>query len=316
MRRVVRLLFLGLVAVGVVVGIRLIPIPQVNLSTWTIPSTFPQFTSAQIFFGLLWVLLALLLLASFFAVLRRYVIILPQGNEAVVERLGRYQRTLKPGLNFVIPFVDKVTVAFVREQLLDIEPQDTITKDHVALTVSAILSWKILNVERAYYAVENVEQSLMSLVLTTLRSEIGFMDLRETISSRNKIGQVLLKELDQPTATWGVELIRVEVEKITLPPTLEKALENELAAESERRASISKADGTVESIRRIAKVLKEDKEQAATILQHILAQRYLDACERIGEGDNSRVLFMNPKVLTESVLELLNSEPIKSKDED
>jgi len=255
-------------------------------------------------------------LASFFAILRRYVIILPQGNETIVERLGRYQRTLKPGLNFVIPFVDKVTVASVREQLLDIEPQSAITRDHVRLTASAALSWKILNVATAYYTIENLEEALRNLVLTSLRSEIGHMDLRATLSSRSKINQALLSEVDLATEPWGIKVVRVEVQEICLSHTLEESLENERAAENERRAAISKADGTVESIRRISKVLKEDKEQAAAILQYMFAQRYLDACEKIGQGDNSRVLFMDPKVLTESVLELLNSEPIKPKDED
>ncbi|MCY7392923.1 MAG: paraslipin, partial [Leptolyngbyaceae cyanobacterium CAN_BIN12] len=127
--------------------------------------------------------------------------IINQGYEGIVERLGKYQRTLKPGLNFVVPFLDTVLVDNTREQLLDIEPQSVITKDQVTIIVDAILSWKILNVEKANYTVENVEKSLKSLVLTTLRSEIGHMDLREMISSRNKIGQVLLKELDQATAT-------------------------------------------------------------------------------------------------------------------
>lgn len=234
--------------------------------------------------------------------------IINQGYEGIVERLGRYQRTLQPGLNFVVPFLDTVLVESTREQLLDIEPQSVITKDPVTIIVDAIISWKILDVEKACYAVENVEESLKSLVLTRLRSEIGHMDLRETISSRNKIGQVLLKELDQPTAEWGVKVIRVEVEKITLPDTLEKSLENEQAAESERRAEISKADGTVDSIRRIAKALKDDKDQASEILKYLLAKQYVEANYELGKSTNSKVIFMHPKELNEALSGLMEGE--------
>jgi regulator of protease activity HflC (stomatin/prohibitin superfamily) len=237
--------------------------------------------------------------------------IINQGYEGIVERLGRYQRTLKPGLNFVVPFLDTVLVESTREQLLDVEPQSVITKDQVTIIVDAILSWQILNVEKSYYAVENVEESLKSLVLTTLRSEIGHMDLRETISSRNKISQVLLKELDQPTATWGVKVIRVEVQEIKLPATLEKSLENEQAAESERRAAISKADGTVDSIRRIAKALKEDKEQASAILKYMLAQQYVQTNYELGKSDNSKIIFMHPKELSEAISGLMENDVVE-----
>ncbi len=234
--------------------------------------------------------------------------IINQGYEGIVERLGRYQRTLKPGLNFVVPFLDTVLVESTREHLLDIDPQSVITKDQVTIIVDAILSWRILDVKAAYYSVENVEESLKSLVLTTLRSEIGHMDLRETISSRNKIGQVLLKELDKPTSTWGVEVIRVEVQEIKLPSTLEKSLENEQAAESERRAAISKADGTVDSIRRIAKALKEDKDQASEILKYLLAQQYVATNYELGKSNNSKIIFMHPKELNEAIGGLIDSE--------
>ena len=234
--------------------------------------------------------------------------IINQGYEGIVERLGRYQRTLKPGLNFVVPFLDTVLVESTREHLLDVDPQSVITKDQVTIIVDAILSWRILDVKAAYYSVENVEESLKSLVLTTLRSEIGHMDLRETISSRNKIGQVLLKELDKPTSTWGVEVIRVEVQEIKLPATLEKSLENEQAAESERRAAISKADGTVDSIRRIAKALKEDKDQTSEILKYLLAQQYVATNYELGKSNNSKIIFMHPKELNEAIGGLIDSE--------
>lgn len=237
--------------------------------------------------------------------------IINQGYEGIVERLGRYQRTLKPGLNFVVPFLDTVLEVSTLETLLDIKKQSVITKDPVTITVDAIISWKILDVQKAIYAVEDVKESLKSLVLTTIRSEIGQMDLREMISSHNRIGQVLLKVLDQPTAEWGVKVIRVEIEEIILPDALKKSQENELAAESERRAAISKADGTVDSIRRIAKALKEDKDQTSEILKYLLAQQYVATNYELGKSNNSKIIFMHPKELNEAIAGLIDSEVVE-----
>lgn len=234
--------------------------------------------------------------------------VINQGYEGLVERLGRYERTLKPGLNFVVPLLDTVLVETTREQLLDIEPQSAITRDNVTITVTAVLYWKILDVEKAYYAIENLEDALRSLVLTTLRSEIGQMDLRETVSSRNKINQALLKELDHATEPWGVKVIRVEVQEIKLSATLEKSLETERAAESERRAQISKTEGMVESIRRISKALKEDKENTPPILRYLLAQQYVEANSEISKSNNSKVVFMDPSKLNEAITDLLGQE--------
>jgi regulator of protease activity HflC (stomatin/prohibitin superfamily) len=231
--------------------------------------------------------------------------VINQGYEGLVERLGRYERTLKPGLNFVVPLLDTVLVETTREQLLDIEPQSAITRDNVTITVTAVLYWKILDVQKAYYAIENLEDALRSLVLTTLRSEIGQMDLRETVSSRNKINQALLKELDHATEPWGVKVIRVEVQEIKLSATLEKSLETERAAESERRAQISKTEGMVESIRRISKAIKEDKENTPPILRYLLAQQYVESNTEISKSDNSKIVFMDPKNLTEAISDLI-----------
>lgn len=238
--------------------------------------------------------------------------VINQGYEGLVERLGRYQRSLKPGLNFVVPLLDTVLVETTREQLLDIEPQSAITRDNVTITVNAVVFWKILNVEKAYYEIENLEEALKNLALTTLRSEIGQMDLRETVSSRNKINQALLKELDNATEPWGVKVIRVEVQEIKLSPTLEKSLETERAAESERRAQISKTEGMVESIRRISKALKEDKEHTAQILRYLLAQQYVESNYELGKSDNSKILFMNPQNLTEAISDMIGTEDLPS----
>lgn len=230
-----------------------------------------------------------------------------QGDEALVERFGQYKRTLKPGLNFVIPVIDTVIEQTTREQLLDIEPQTAITRDNVTLQVDAVMYWKILDVQKAYYAIVDLEEALKNLVITTLRSEIGALELRETVSSRNKINQRLLHELDEATESWGVKVIRVEVQDIKLSDALRDALEEERAAESRRKAAISEADGMVESIKRISNAIKEQPKYD-TVLRYLITQKYIDGNVKLSESKNAKVIFMDPGTLTEAVSDLLNPE--------
>lgn len=239
--------------------------------------------------------------------------IINEGNMALVERLGQYNRALKPGLHHVIPVLESVLIETTREQILDIEPKSTITRDNVSLTVDAVMYWKILDIRKAYYTVENLEEALRNLVITTLRSEIGRMDLRETVSSRNKINQALLHQLDEATETWGVKVMRVEVEEITPSKTMLEALELERAAESKRKAAISETEGTVESIQRISKALQQPNAQS--VMQYLLAQRYVDANYKLGESPNSKIIFMDPKSLTETIGDMISSEGV-GKDSD
>ena len=234
--------------------------------------------------------------------------IINEGNMALVERLGQYNRALKPGLHHVIPVIESVLVETTREQVLDIEPKSTITRDNVSLTVDAVMYWKILDIRKAYYTVENLEEALRNLVITTLRSQIGGMDLRETVSSRNKINQALLHQLDEATETWGVKIMRVEVEEITPSKTMLESLELERAAESKRKAAISETEGTVESIQRISKAL-QSQPNAHTVMQYLLAQRYVEANYKLGESANSKIIFMDPKSLNESIRDMISSEP-------
>ncbi|HEY9907654.1 MAG TPA: stomatin-like protein [Thermosynechococcaceae cyanobacterium] len=233
--------------------------------------------------------------------------IINEGNMALVERLGQYQRTLKPGLHHVIPVIESVLVETTREQVLDIEPKSTITRDNVSLTVDAVMYWKILDIRKAYYTVENLEEALRNLVITTLRSEIGRMELRETVSSRSKINQALLHQLDEATETWGVKVMRVEVEEITPSKTMLESLELERAAESKRKAAISETEGTVESIQRISKAL-QTQPNAQTVMNYLLAQRYVDANYKLGESPNSKIIFMDPKALSETIGDMISSE--------
>ena len=233
--------------------------------------------------------------------------IIDQGTEGIVQRFGQYRRTLKPGLNFVIPLIDGVLVESTREQLLDTKPQSAITRDNVTISVDAVMYWKILDVQKAYYAVEDLGTALSNLMITTLRSEIGRMDLKETVSSRNKINQTLLHQLDEATESWGVKVMRIEVQEIKLSKTLEEALEAERAAESKRKAAISETEGVVESIQRISRALQSQPNSEA-VLRYLVMQRYVDANYRLGESPNAKIIFMDPKSLTETVGELIAAE--------
>jgi regulator of protease activity HflC (stomatin/prohibitin superfamily) len=244
---------------------------------------------------------------SFIGYLAGSVRIVQQGEEGLVERLGQYRRTLRPGLNFVIPFLDKVYMEETRERLLEIEPQTALTSDNVTISVDAVMFWKILDLQKAFYGIDNLEQALKNLAVNTLRSEIGQMDLRQTVSSRNQINQALLHQLDEATEPWGVKVTRVEVQEITISEALRKSLEAERAAEANRRAKILETEGVVESIEMLSKVLKAQP-NADAVMKYLIAQRYVDANYRLGESANSKIIFMDPKALTETVSELIAAD--------
>lgn len=235
--------------------------------------------------------------------------IINSGNEALVERLGQYDRKLDPGLNFMIPLIEKIVVEeTTREQVLDIHPQNAITEDNVSLQVDAVVYWQVLELKDAFYNVENVEEAIQNLVITVLRSEMGKMELRETFSSRDDINQALLQQLDDATQNWGVKVTRVEVSEIIPAKTVMEALEQERAAESRKQAVLREAEGTVGSIEMISQALQK-KINSQQVLQYLIAQRYVDANQKLGESNNSKVVFMNPSNLNEAVAELIQEDP-------
>jgi regulator of protease activity HflC (stomatin/prohibitin superfamily) len=243
-----------------------------------------------------------------------------EGNEALVERLGRYHRKLKPGLNFgIIPFIDEVVVeAPIKERVLDIPPSDATTRDNIRVKVDAVIFWKILELQQAYYEIQDIESAITNLVVTTLRSEVGLMDLEETNSSRNKIIRALLESLDEATEPWGVKITRVEIQDILAPESIRTSLEKEREAESDRRAmaaraagkkqaAIEEADAIAESVQRIAEALRNNPD-SQHILKYLVAQNYVDANRQLGQSNNSKIVFMNPRDLTEGVSELIYPE--------
>ena len=235
--------------------------------------------------------------------------IISEGNVALVERLGQYRRRLEPGLNFIVPFIDSIVVEETnREKVLEIEPQQAITKDNVSLKADAVIYWQIIDLEKAFYSVEDIEVAIENLVLTTLRSAIGQLELEQTYSSRQSINQDLLNELEVATQAWGVKVTRVEVREITPAKTVLEALELERAAESKKRAAILEAEGTVKSVELLSDALKSQN-LSREVLQFLIAQRYVDANQKLSSSPNAKIVFMDPKALTESISGMISETP-------
>lgn len=236
--------------------------------------------------------------------------IIQESNEALVERLGRYNRKLSPGLNFIVPFMDNIVVEdTTRERLLEIDPPlQAITEDDVSVTVDGVVYWRVLDLERAYYAVEDLERAIESLVSTAIPSAIGELELLETFASRDKINERLLYRMDEATAEWGIKITRVEVRDIKPPQSILDALESERAAESKKRAAISEAEGNVESIRIISDAIRSQS-NSRDVLQFLVAQRYVEASEKLGESKNAKLLFVDPHNVNRAIAGLISQTP-------
>ena len=172
-----------------------------------------------------------------------------QGNEALVETLGRYNgKKLKPGLNFVVPGFQRVVYKeTIREKVLDIPPQQCITRDNVSITVDAVVYWRIVDMEKAWYKVENLKSAMVNLVLTQIRAEMGQLELDETFTARSQINEILLRELDVATDPWGVKVTRVELRDIVPSKAVQESMELQMSAERRKRASILTSEGERES---------------------------------------------------------------------
>ncbi|TAD79944.1 MAG: SPFH/Band 7/PHB domain protein [Oscillatoriales cyanobacterium] len=259
--------------------------------------------------------------------------VIEQGNKALVERLGRYQRTLDPGLNFVIPFVDSLIVETMREREIDIKPQQVITKDGLSIEVDAVGSWRIVNLKAAYYNVDNLDAALANLVATELRARFGQIELEETFSKIEELNQTLLDRIDTVTTEWGIKVLRVAIQHIQRPEEIDRAMERTRIAERDRQAAVEEAEGkraaaiaeaegrkqaAIEEAEGIVQAVKlisaamHDKPQSKGVLEQmvkfLVAQRYVDASQKISESPNSKVIFMDPKALTETVNGMMESE--------
>lgn len=199
--------------------------------------------------------------------------IVNEKNQYLIESLGSYKRTLNPGLNFVTPFIDKVVFqGTIREKVLDIPPQSCITRDNVSITADAVVYWRIVDMYKAYYKVENLQTAMVNLVLTQIRAEMGRLELDETFTARTEINELLLRELDIATDPWGVKVTRVEVRDIMPSKAVQESMELQMAAERQKRASILTSEGERQAAinsaqgRAESNLLEAEAEKKAAIL--------------------------------------------------
>lgn len=200
--------------------------------------------------------------------------IVKTGEQALVENLGIYKRKLDPGLNFLVPFLDKVVYQeTIRERVLDIPPQPCITRDNVSITVDAVVYWRIMDMEKAYYKVQNIQAAMVNLVLTQIRAEVGKLELDETFTARAQLSVILLEELDEATDPWGVKVTRIELRDIVPAQAVQEAMELQMSAERKKRAAILNSEGEKEAAvnsakgRAEAQILQAEAQQKATVLK-------------------------------------------------
>ncbi len=185
-----------------------------------------------------------------------------QYQKGLLETFGKYSSTYEPGLHFIFPFVQKVRKIDMREKTLDVPRQDVITRDNATVTVDAIVYYKPTDAKKVEYEVENFEQAAVRLAQTNLRSEIGEMDLDQSLSSRETINSKLLNTLDKETDKWGVRVTKVEIREITPPDDVKDAMAQQLKAERRRRAEVLKAEGSKK-----AAILKAEGGKRAAVLE-------------------------------------------------
>ena len=217
-------------------------------------------------------LIALVVLAIIFV--KMTVVIIPQSETKIIERLGKYYATLKPGINIIIPFIDRAknvvtmthgryvysTVIDLREQVFDFARQNVITKDNIQMEINALLYFQIMDPFKAVYEINNLPNAIEKLTQTTLRNIIGELELDQTLTSRDTINTELRAVLDDATDKWGVKVNRVELQDIIPPASVLQAMEKQMQAERNKRAAILTSEGNKQS-----QILQSEGEKAATI---------------------------------------------------
>lgn len=209
-------------------------------------------------------------------VLKKTIVIIPQSETKIIERLGKYYSTLQPGINIIIPFIDKAKemVALyrgryvltntidLREQVYDFDRQNVITKDNIQMEINALLYFQIVDPFKSVYEINNLPNAIEKLTQTTLRNIIGELELDETLTSRDTINTKLREVLDDATDKWGVKVNRVELQDITPPASVLQAMEKQMQAERNKRAAILTSEGEKQSL-----ILKSEGEKQSAILQ-------------------------------------------------
>jgi regulator of protease activity HflC (stomatin/prohibitin superfamily) len=264
-------------------------------------------------------LIVVLVVAVFvLAVLARTIRIVPQARAGVIERLGRYHRTLSPGLALVVPFVDRLRPLIdLREQVVSFPPQPVITEDNLVVNIDSVIYFQVTDAKAATYEIANYIQAIEQLTVTTLRNVIGGMALEKTLTSRDEINGQLRGVLDEATGKWGIRVNRVELKAIDPPASIQDSMEKQMRADREKRATILQAEGQKQSAiltaegEKQAAVLRAEGERQATILQaegqakaidtvfsaihagnpdpQLLAYQYLQALPLIAQGQSNKV---------------------------
>lgn len=270
------------------------------------------------------VVLALLVFVA--VTIAKGVRIVPQGEEWIVERLGKYHGTLKPGLNIVIPYLDKIAYQLVtKDIILDVQEQEVITRDNAVILTNAIAFIKVTDPVKAVYGVTDFSEAIRNLIMTTLRSIVGEMELDEALSSRDKIKARLRESIADEAVDWGLTVKSVEIQDIKPSQSMQKAMEMQAAAERERKAVVTRSEGAkqsaileaearLESAKRDANAQVMLAEASAEAIRRItaaigdqtgpmsymLGEKYIAALERMGEKDNAKLVVL-PADLQEAV---------------
>jgi regulator of protease activity HflC (stomatin/prohibitin superfamily) len=275
-------------------------------------------------------LIVILVVALFVIILlARTIRIVPQANAGIIERLGRYRRTLTPGLAIVVPFIDRLRPLIdLREQVVSFKPQPVITEDNLVVSIDSVIYFQVTDPKSATYEIANYIQAIEQLTITTLRNVIGGMALERTLTSRDDINNQLRGVLDEATGKWGIRVNRVELKAIDPPVSIQETMEKQMRADREKRAAILTAEGVKQSQiltaegEKQAAILKAEGERQAMMLESegqakaittvfqaihdgkpdsaLLAYQYLQVLPQIAQGQSNK-MWIIPSELTEAI---------------